>query len=227
MRILTILCLVIITSCPEQNSSRAENEKIQGFDSYLNFFEEKSLPIVLDRRAVFDLSKEYYDTLDHSLKNDLYKEINSTFNIFLPKEIIDTNQNESYRALFALTKFNNFKPVLIAKDIFVEEEQRQLEIWLITYNSDGRIIDYFEIAGYALDANEKFTKINQDNSIEVLSYEFKKAPDNKVLDQFYLKEIKTILKISENGEILKTAESTREGYFIGVWHGYSYSNEKK
>jgi hypothetical protein len=215
----------MIISCSRQASPKEEIDLIK-FDKFLNLFKPKSLPLNLNRRSVFDLSKDFYDTLNHTYKNRLFKEINDTSKIFLPREINDDNLNTSYRALYSLPKFDNCIPVLIAKDIFVENEQRQLSIYLVTYNFAGKFIDSYEIGGYDLDNTEKFTQINQDNSIIVSSYKFQKPPNDKIADQFYLLETKTTLSINDSGSIIRNSETTQQGYFTGDWNGYSYNNDK-
>ncbi len=194
------------------------NKPDESFESYLNSFKLMELPLNLDRKATFNLSKTLYNRYE----KDTFIVVRECFSDYIPIDILENTPFKYFRCIYVLPKKDNFISVIIAEDFIYDDEQRKLKLYLINYNEKGNILDYLEIAGYHIDVSERFVEIDTDLKIRSNAYQFKTHPDKKNLDLAYLKEICRIYKINKNGAIIEVSETNKEGYYKGDWKGYSF-----
>ena len=206
-----------ITSFTFQNESNGQ----QLFEKYLKTFKSQTLPFIVDRKSMFNLSKVVYDTIKRTYIPNIYSEFDPQYTIFIPNEIRFNNPKNEFRCLFVLPSVNQITPVIISMDGFQDNEQNTLSLFLITYNRDGKILGSYLIGGYTIDVSEKFFEISHD-CIITWNYKFLNNPGNSSPSLFYLLETQETLKIDSTGTITKIKETSRKGYFEGNWKGYFY-----
>jgi hypothetical protein len=220
MKLLTVLCFVLVVSCSGQNNNQSDKISNKDFTSFLNTFSKKTLPLILDRKTVFGLSRDVFDSVVRTYKANHFPEFGQSFSIFLPEEIRKNTPINRFRCLFALPNIYNINPLIIAQDFFQDDEQNALKLFLVSYDIDGKILGSLEIAGYTIDIAEEFAEINEEYTINLYDYRFKNAPDNNLPTLFYLLETQKLYRMENNGTFLKIQENTKEGYFKGNWSGY-------
>jgi len=222
MRLLTILCFSIFYSCFGQATREPDRFDDNKFEKYIDSFKSMSLPIVLDRKNVFDLSKVIYDTLEMKYKMNLFSIFCDEHEKYIPRNLKNNHPTNNFRYLFALQSKDNISPLIIAKDYFREGEQFKLKIFLICYDRRGKVLGYEEIAGYNIDIQEKFAEITEDFRIISKDYVFEEAPENRSPNLFYLSETERVYDVNENGEIIKLNSTSKIGYYKGDWKGYHF-----
>lgn len=193
------------------NFPQMENSSNEKFDRFIDFFQSEQLPLILDRKAVFD--KATYNT-------SKYPKISNDCSLYIPSEVIVNSEIQNFRCLYALPKRENQIPLIIAKDYFDNGEQRKLELYLITYNSNGAILDFLKISGFVIDAKETFVTIREDYKMTIFQYQFRFLKESKYPSLSYADENVKICEIDTLGNIICSEEQSRTGYFEGDWVGY-------
>jgi len=221
MRLFYSVILIAFFSFHSFNYPYEINQKSQ-FQNYLNFFTSKALPLKINRKTVFGLSKTIYDSVSHAYKENKYPKLKNNFNCFIPKEIKGSDPIENIRCLFILPSLNDITLVVIAKDFIQDNDQKILKIFLITYDSNGVALDYMALAGYYIDLEEEFCLIEKDFHITTKQYKLKESPDKNHPELFYLNETLINLEIDVKGTLTKNFEQKRDGYFEGDWSDYKY-----
>jgi len=220
MKFLPVLYFVIVVSCSGQNNNQSDKISNQVFTSFLNTFSKKTLPLILDRKTVFGLSGNVFDSIARTYKVNHFPKFDQSFCIFLPEEIRKNTPINRFRCLFALPSMYNINLLIIAQDFFQDDEQNALKLFLGSYDKEGKILGFLEIAGYTIDIAEQFAEIKGEYTINSYIYRFKNAPDNNFPTLFYLLETQKLFRMENNGTFLKIQENTKEGYFRGNWSGY-------
>ncbi len=83
MRLFYSVILITFFSFHSFNYQYEINQKSQ-FQNYLNFFTSKALPLKMNRKTVFGLSKTIYDSVSHAYKENKYPKLKNNFNCFIP-----------------------------------------------------------------------------------------------------------------------------------------------
>jgi len=222
MKFLRVLCIIIVVSCSGQSNNQPDKISNKAFTSFLNTFSKKTLPLILDRKTVFGLSRDVFDSVAKTYKVNHFPKFNQAFSIFLPEEIRKNTPINRFRCLFALPIMYNINLLIIAQDFFQDDEQNALKLFLGSYDKEGKILGFLEIAGYTIDIDEKFAEIKGEYTINSYDYRFKNAPDNNFPTLFYLLETQKLFRIEDNGAFLNIQENAKEGYFKGNWSGYFF-----
>ena len=216
----TFISIILLGLFSLQTPICKEVDQKSHFSGFLNLFESKPLPLDINRKTVFELSKTVYDSVSNSYKENKFPILKSNYNTFLPKEIQDNKTEENTRCLFRIPSINGMILIVVAKDFIKNHEQEMLKLFLISYDPNGNILDFKNLAGYKIDVEEQFCKIGSDFGIVIKQYTFKESPEKNRLDLFYLKQITTNLEIDKRGKIIKNTEQNTEGYYKGDWSGY-------
>lgn len=81
-------------------------------------------------------------------------------------------------------------------------------MYFITYDKNGKVISYINLAGYNLDLWEQFATINNTKTIKTFKYFYDDSiPENPLYYSF--KEIETLYRVDNEGNILKMNEQKR------------------
>jgi hypothetical protein len=201
-----ILSLVGLVIFKQEN-----NQQLNQFNIYKNCFHSTSLPLILDRKAVFEIAT--YNT-------NKYQKIKDEFRDFIPTVLLSGNDSSSFRYVFALPNKETHIPLIIAKDYFEDNDQIRLDLYLIMYDKHGTILDFLEISGFKNDANETFVTIKDDFELVVSQYQHKFSKENKYPSLFYgIQHIK-YFEIDNNGKLNCINQVSETGYFECDWVGY-------
>lgn len=185
------------------------------FSQYIMTFKAQSLPFTLDRKGVFGLTKHNYDSKPFS-------ELKDSFSVFVPEELKSSYPNSHFRNLYLMPSQNDVTIILLLQDILRGDERNNIKTHMITYDKNGNIINFQELAGYNTDISETFIKINNDYKIERWMYQFKINMDKEHANLFHLIETLFEYKINSEGIIEEIGKCKREGYFEGDWTGYDF-----
>ncbi|MEI7492176.1 MAG: hypothetical protein WCK92_12310 [Bacteroidota bacterium] len=187
------------------------NDITKPFNEFTNLFHDKSTPLNLDRKTIFGLAT--YNTKE-------YKEISSIYQGYLLSELLKDSTNCKFRCIINLKYSSELILLLIAKDIYENGDQIELELYLDLYKQDGEIIDYKYISGFKIDTKEKFAEIEKDLKVTTKEYQFSISKEQKHPDLYYAQETIENWAVTITGLFVKTREIITNGYFNGDWGGY-------
>jgi hypothetical protein len=216
----SFLIAIFIVNCGSQKEKRVASS--EQFEGYIALFQQKSLPLVINRDDLSDLSATVYDSIGMGYNRSKHPVISDQNRIFIPDKIFALAADPVFRAIYRLPDVNKIVPVILAMDTYVDGEQREMWLFLVTYANNGTIIDKIKIAGYEIDVIEKFLSIGIDYQITTSSYEFVEYPDANPEGYSYAIEIINQFNISPSGQIVNTQETSRKGYFEGDSKGYTF-----
>ncbi len=208
-----IILLLFKVSCIGGLQPNCNDDK-ELFANYLDTYKAQSLPFNLDRKGIANLRRT-------DIKH--YFKLNGAYNKFLPNEIgkIDSLNSSNFSSLFLLPKLNDITIVLLMQDILIESPQyNPTRIHMISYNKDGGIVDFQEIAVFHPDVSEAFVRITDNYEIEKRSYQFKLNTNKEFSSLFYMIESIFKYKVSAFGIVEEVSKSKIEGYFEGNEEGY-------
>jgi len=187
------------------------------FKSYIKNFKSLPIPSELNLRFVSRLSTSQ----NNAYKTNQYISVKEEYLKYIPQEIQGDNDEFNYRCVYFLPKKDDFFLVIVIKDYLKEDEYNEkLELFLISYNSEGEIIDYVDIAGFQEDTSERSVSITKDYRFISCDYIYREHPNEKLLLYDYMIETKNIYRVKEDGTIFKMSESKIEGYFDENENGY-------
>lgn len=220
MKVIAVF-LITLVSCNQSEGQKSDSSSERLFNSYLDSFKDCNIPLILDRDRLFDLSYVSYDSVrQEHIENSSFV-ISVTFDKFIPSDLEIEGQNK-LRSLFVLRNIMGLHLMLIAKDIFEDGEQIALELFVVTYDKSGGIIDMLEVAGYKIDVYDGYFEIEKDFKIISKSYEFKQYPDSNPQNYSYAVETVSTYALETNGKLRKAQEKSREGYFSDGEKGYVF-----
>ncbi len=210
--VLVILVLLDISSCKSQSESKEyKHNKEHLFSQYLSTFKLQTLPLLLDRKGVFEL-KNISDSLP---------DIKDSLTMFIPKKLFNDHPNSIFKSLFLLPTKKDITIVLLLQDLVDKFGARIVKILLVTYDRNGKILDFQELAGVNIDVWESFMNITQEYMIEQKNYQFKINNDKELAKLFHLIETTSIYKVRDDGVVEKVEEQKKEGFFKGSWNCYT------
>ncbi len=94
------------------------------FENYLETFKKTSLPINLDRDAVFEIVNN----------GSRLHEINNSFKRFIPTELLKRNLNSTFKSLYLLPSRDSIVVTLVMQEYTDRHEMENARIYIITYN---------------------------------------------------------------------------------------------
>lgn len=94
------------------------------FENYLETFKKTSLPINLDRDAVFEIVNN----------GSRLHEINNSFKRFIPTELLKRNLNSTFKSLYLLPSRDSIVVTLVMQEYTDKHEMENARIYIITYN---------------------------------------------------------------------------------------------
>ena len=194
----------------KSDNTEADNRHL--FERYLLIFKEQTLPLKMDRKAVFDM-------MNHS---DSLSVIGDSLKIFVPEELIKNHPDSKFRSLYVLPKYDNVVLVLIFQEYISKYDQRVFRNYLVSHDKNGEIIDYQELAGVIIDAREAFFVISSKYKIERKSYQCKLNMDKENSKFSRLVETTQNFELNSDGTIEEINSFKQEGYFKGDWSGYKF-----
>ncbi len=182
------------------------------FENYLATLKKISLPVKLNRDAVFEIVNN----------GDRLHKINNSFKRFIPTELQKINLNSTFRSLYLLPNHGSIVVTLIVQEYTDKYEMENARIYIVTYNAKGDFVDSQELAGAIVDFWEAFGEISRDYAIVSKSYQYKMG--NKVDMVKYLCFTEDICEyyVTNSGMIKKTKETKRNGYFECGPAGYNF-----
>lgn len=197
--------------------AQSESRIDERFKEFLECFQNKSLPLKLDRKETFELATN---------SPERFLKVTNKYKEYLPEELQTGSNCNNFRCLYALDKYFDYIPLLIAKDYFEENDQRQLEVFLVIFDTTGTIHDYKLIAGFIIDSKETFTTVDTDYLITINQYQFKYLKDNKYPRLFNAEEIIETCHLNKLGKINCSVQKSTSGYFEGDWTGYKLIHQE-
>lgn len=216
----SFLMTIFVFNCSGQMGKREVPS--EQFEVYITGFQIKSLPVIINRDDMSDLSSTVYDSIGMGYNRSKYPIISDKNKNFIPGEILALGDEHVFRAIYRLPEVNKIIPVILAMDILVEGEQREMWLFLVTYVDNGTIIDYINVSGYEIDVTEKFLSIDNKYQIITKSYQFMEYPDANDDGYSYALETISSFSVSKDGKIMRTEESSKKGYFEGSKEGYVF-----
>lgn len=213
MKINYLIFPFIIISCLGDIKSNNNDYEIKTlFEQYLFAFKRQDLPFMMDRKAVFEMMNNA----------DSFFEIKDSLKTFIPAELLKNYPNCIFRSLYILPEYNEIILVLILQDFKDEYDMRVVKNHLVTYNSNGVILDCQELAGVVIDAWEAYFDISDEFTLDRKLYQRRINSNIEENKYSYLVETCYEYHINHVGLILETNRTTRGGYFEGDWTGYNF-----
>lgn len=214
--------VLLLLNCSSQNSEASSNDEQEHFKAYVNLFKPIELPLVWDRKAVFNISWSVYDERTQTYRKDNYTSIPHNLIEFIPKKIRDGVGDYHYRAIYWLPPNDDIVSLIVAKDAMDGEDQSMLFLYLVTYNRHGTVLSHALIAGYHIDFWEEFMTMEDQRSIIKARSVFLERTNRKHLNLSY--QTQTINKcfIGSNGLVECQEVQSQTGYFEGDWMGYRF-----
>ena len=182
------------------------------FENYLGTFKKTSLPINLDRDAVFEIVNN----------GSRLHEINNSFKRFIPTELLKRNLNSTFKSLYLLPSRDSIVVTLVMQEYTDKHEMENARIYIITYNKKNHFVDYQELAGVVVDFWEAFGEISCDYAIVSKCYQYKMGNKVDMIKYLCFAEDLYEYYITNSGMIKKTKETKRNGYFECGATGYNY-----
>lgn len=212
-----IILLIISASClgevrPNIEASEAKCSNNNLFSHYLTAFEVQTLPFKMDRKDVLRLGN-----LDNS-----FPEIKDSLKLFIPEELRNSHPNSTFRSLYLLPNKNDITTVLILQNLVNKYGAKVIKTHIVTYNTDGKILSFQELAGVNIDVWETLILINSEYVIKRRNYQFKINKDIENIKFYHSIETIFTYEIKLDGSIDETKKLIREGYFKRDWTGYYF-----
>ena len=182
------------------------------FENYLATLKKISLPVKLNRDAVFEIVNN----------GDRLHKINNSFKRFIPTELQKINLNSTFRSLYLFPNRDSIVVTLIVQEYTDEYEMENARIYIVTYNAKGDFVDSQELAGAIVDFWEAFGEISCDYAIVSKSYQFKMGDEVDMAKYDCSEENIYEYYITNSGMIKKTKETKRNGYFECGPAGYNF-----
>ncbi|MDR2815626.1 MAG: hypothetical protein LBB62_02850, partial [Proteiniphilum sp.] len=179
---------------------------------YLLAFEKQDLPFKMDRKAVFEMINNA----------DSFFEIKDRMKIFIPMDLIKDYPDSKFRSLYVLPEYNEIVLILILQDFINEYNMRVIKNHIVSYDKNGVVIDYQELAGGVIDAWEAYLEIANSYTVKRKLYQYRVNNDKEEIRYFRLIETCYVYTINNAGLIEETKRIEREGYFEGDRTGYSF-----
>jgi hypothetical protein len=201
---------ILFLTCSQKGE---ENKK---FENYLENFKKIDLPFKIDRSNLFSFDRMIFDKESNRHKLNTFVEVDTQYYNYLN---LSNKEEIKYRFCYKIDETNNYKAVILIRDIVKEDDQSQVWIDLYTYNNAGGIIASLTLAGYEVDVNEQFVIIKNDFEIQIESYKFLPNPKDDYEHIFATKTI-NLYKIDNNGKIVLIQSNVKDGKFKIVNEGY-------
>ncbi|TKG87737.1 hypothetical protein EYV94_27980 [Puteibacter caeruleilacunae] len=179
------------------------------FLDYLKCFNEKSLPIKLNRTQVLAL-----EDLNNSLT-----EIDTNLHAFVPAELKKNFNDSKFKGLYVLPKKYGKNVVLLLHGYVDQYEANVFKLYLVIYDDDGDVTDYQEVAGFILDVWEAYLSIDENYDVRKKTHNYKINRDSKYA---ILVETNYIYRLSAIGLINEQSKFSREGFFDEDSHEYKF-----
>jgi hypothetical protein len=192
-------------------TSNQKTEESKKFENYFEKFRKTDLPFKIDRNNLFSFDKMIYDKDSNIHKLNVYPELDKKYFDYL---ILNNNENVKYRFCFSIKGTKNYKAVVIIRDVIIDDEDDQSQVWLdlYTYNNEGEIIDLLTLAGYEIDVKEQFVFINNNYEIQIDSFTFLPNPKDD-FEHIFANQTTNKYAISSNGKITLTSSNVKNGKF--------------
>jgi len=217
-KLFNILFAVLLYSCACTNGNNNGNvHSRQGmafskeFESFLINFQEKKLPLAINRMDLKFYGLTVYDSVDEKYKTSSFPVIQNKYFKFLCKNTF--NINSSFRGLYKI-QFSDYLILVYTKDISSNKEDPETWIMLNSYDKRGSLLDTLCIAGSKLDQIEKFVSITVNSNIEINIKSYQFLPDNPDISALHAVELKQNHIIDEKGRFKLVASTQKNDYFI-------------
>lgn len=224
MKIIARVILIILLGLLVNNCSSAQvnrNNSTELFVQFKELFQEIELPIIWNRQDIGRFAMPSYGQ-----KSSFY-EIPVEFFSYIPKDLIESDSTSNIRALYQLPSKNDIHLFIIVTDYMYDRyNEGELysiltQLYLIGYDSSGKMLFYKLIAGNHEDKWDKLLTFNLDYIFETRHYEFlggtMRHPTRNHLVGL-MKHTITICEITANGTINCTSE-TIKGFFDSLPDG--------
>jgi hypothetical protein len=206
-----LIFLLLSASC--LGSSESINNSIEAnelFEKYLLTFKKRGLPFAMERKKVFELLSNVED----------FPNVSTHYDLFIPDEIKKDNLDGKIRSYYALPEFNGFVFIILLQEQINEYEATVINSYLVSYEKDGRIIDFTKLLSVETDVEETFFEIKSDYSITRKSYQFQINSSPEMMGYFRLVETILGFEVNQDGFFKETRRIQQLGYFEGDWTGY-------
>jgi hypothetical protein len=214
----SILFVVLLYSCGCTSGNNNGNvhsgkgmEFSKEFESFLINFQEKKLPLAINRIDLQLYGLTVYDSVDEKYKTSSFFVIQNKFFKFICKDT--SNINSAIRGLYKI-QFPDYFILLYAKDIISNDEDPETWIMLNSYDNGGSLLDTLCIAGSKLDQIEKFVSITDSINIEINIKTYQFLPDNPDVPALYAVELNQNHIIDEKGRFKLISSTQKKDYFI-------------
>lgn len=213
---------LLFVNCWSQDTEKMSNDEPKRFRSFINSFQPNGLPLYWDRRAVFNLSWSVYNEETQEYRTDAFPILPDSLIIFLPNEVRNGDEEIQFRAIYRLKSGEDFKSIIVAKDVLESGEQSKLLLYLVTYDHQGMPISHVLIAGYHIDYWELFLTMDDIGSFNMANSLFLDRTDNRHPDLSYQTKTTANCITNQFGVIECKVVQAQTGFFEGDWVGYRF-----
>ena len=215
-----IVALILFqASCSGNFSLNNKNLDENKFSQYLALFNNHPLPLKFDRQMLIKV--KYADKM-------AFKSITNNYSEFIPEALIREGvlNSSDYRALYLLPENNKINYVVIAQYLTIESSQYDpVKIFLISYNGNGGIMGFIELALFHPDISESYASISNFIEVEKKIYQFKMNTSVEYSNLFYMIETTIKYKLNDQGSFDELNRKVVEGFFQGNENGFKIVKE--
>ena len=216
---LVVALILFQASCLGNFSLNNKNLDENKFSQYLELFNNHPLPLKFDRQMLIKV--KYADKI-------AFKSITNNYLEFIPEVLTKEHvlNSSDYRALYLLPEISKINIVAIAQYLTIESPQYDpVKIFLISYNANGAIVGFIELALFHPDISESYASISNSIEVEKKIYQFKRNTSVEYSKLLYMIETTIKYKLNDQGSFDELNRKVVEGFFQGNENGYKKVRE--